>query len=465
MELEAYVRMLRQRWVAIIALTLIGLAAAAGYTFLQRPVFQAKSQLFVTVTADASATDVSAGNAFAEKRVTSYVSLATSPKVLESVAQELGLSGGAQALASKVTATTPASTVLIEITASDSDPQQAARIANSSAKQLITAVNGVEDVSIVRLNIFEEAVSPTKPVSPNIPLNLVLGMLCGLLAGVGYAYLRQKLDAGVRSQSDIERIVHAGVLGTFPAEPSADMAPVVTAGGNFSHRAESFRNLRTRLQFSNRDGGLQTVVVSSSIPREGKTSTAANLAIVLAETATSVLLVDADLRRPGIASFLGIDGSVGLSDVLSETVPLKEAVQQWGPTGDLHVLPSGSPVSNPSELLGSSGMEKLIARFEADYEMVVIDSPPLLPVTDPAVLGSMAGGVILVVSADGRTTRDDLAQAVSNLQAVEARLLGVVVNKARKSGRKHSYYDYYSLAAEPGKRGLPKTKRRFLRGK
>lgn len=465
MELEDYVRMLGRRWLAIVALTLIGLVAAAGYTFLQAPLFQAKSQLFVTVQADASAADVSASNAFAEKRVTSYVSLATSPKVLQAVAQELGLSGGVQALEGRVTATTPAQTVLIDITATDPDPQQAAKIANSSAKQLITAVNEVEDVSIVRLSVFEEAASPSTPFSPRMPLNLVLGMLIGLLAGGGYAYLREKLDAGVRSQSDIERIVKAGILGTFAADASVENEPVVTQGGRFSHRAESFRQLRTQLHFTNLAGGLRTVVVSSSIPREGKTSIAANLAIVLAESGTRVLLVDADLRHPGVAEYLEIEGSVGLSGVLSHTVTLKEAIQQWGPDGALHVLASGSPVLNPSELLGSPTMEKLIARFEDDYELVVIDAPPLLPVTDPAVLGSMASGVILVVSADGRTTRADLSQAVANLQAVNARLLGVVVNNVEKGARSRSYYDYYSEFEESGRGGQTKLKKRFFPGK
>jgi capsular polysaccharide biosynthesis protein len=191
MKLEDYLRVLRKRWLAIVSLTLIGLVAAAAYTFLPTPPFQAKSQLFVSVEAGSSAVDVSTGNAFAEKRVTSYLSLATSHKVLEAVAQELGFDGGAEALAEKVTATTPAQTVLIDITATDADPQQAARIANSCAKQLITAVNEVENVSIVRLNIFEEAAAPRTPSSPNVPLNLFLGTLFGLLVGGAYASLRE----------------------------------------------------------------------------------------------------------------------------------------------------------------------------------------------------------------------------------------------------------------------------------
>lgn len=457
MELKDYLRVIRQRWISIVAAALIGLALAAGYTFLQTPQYQAKSQLFVSVKAGASAADVSQGNAFAEKRVTSYVSLAASPRVLEAVAQELSLSGGARALAGKVVATTPAQTVLIDITATDPNPQQAAKIANSSAKQLITAVNEVEDVSIVHLSVFEQATPAIAPSSPRVPMNLALGGVLGLLIGIGYALLREVLDTRIRSQADVERTVQAGILGTFSHDPSVEKEPLVTQGDQFSHRAESFRQLRTHLHFTNITGGAQSVVVSSSIPGEGKTSTAVNLAIMLAESGTRVLLVDADLRRPRVAKYLGVEGSVGLSGVLSHSVELEDAIQPWGRGGALHVLTSGRSAPNPSELLGSPTMEKLMTRLETDYEVVVIDAPPLLPVTDPSVLGSMASGVVLVVSADGRTNRADLTQAVANLEAVDARLLGVVVNRLDKTASSYSYYDYRPEFVESGKRGKSKT--------
>ena len=457
MEMKDYARVIRQRWMSIVAAALIGLALAAGYTFLQTPQYQAKSQLFVSVKAGASAVDVSQGNAFAEKRVTSYVSLTTSPRVLQAVAQELNLRGGAQSLAGRVVATTPAQTVLIDITATDPDPQQAAKIANSSAKQLISAVNEVEDVNIVHLSVFEEAAPASAPSSPKVPLNLALGLLLGILVGVGYAFLREVLDTRIRSQSDVERTVDAGILGTFATDASVHKDPLVTQGDRFSHRAEGFRQLRTHLHFTNISGGSQTVVVSSAIPGEGKTSTAVNLAIMLAESGTRVLLIDADLRRPKVAQYLGVEGSVGLTGVLSHTVAVEDAIQEWGHGGALHFLASGRSAPNPSELLGSPTMEKLITRFETDYEVVVIDAPPLLPVTDPAVLGSIASGVVLVVSADGRTNRADVAQAVANLESVNARLLGVVINRVEKTASSYSYYDYHPEFEESGKRGKKKT--------
>lgn len=459
MEIKDYLRVVRRRWVSITAAAFLGLALAAGYTFLQVPQYEAKSQLFVSVKAGASAVDVSQGNAFAEKRVTSYVSLVTSPRVLQAVAAELGISGGAQALAGRVVATSPAQTVLIDITATDPDPQQAAKIANSSAEQLISAVNEVEDVNIVRLSVFEEATAASVPSSPKVPLNLALGLLVGALLGAGSAFLRDVLDTRVRSQADVERIVEAGVLGTFASDASVEKDPLVTQSDQFSQRAESFRQLRTNLQFTNLSGGSQTIVVSSAIPGEGKTSTAVNLAIMLAESGTRVLLVDADLRRPRVARYLGVEGSVGLTGVLTHTSTLEDAIQEWGHDGALHVLASGRSAPNPSELLGSPSMEKLITRVGTEYEVVVIDAPPLLPVTDPAVLGSMVNGVVLVVSADGRTNQADVAQAVANLESVNARLLGVVVNRIEKATSSYSYYDYRPDFKESGKRGNKKSEK------
>ncbi|MDP9904631.1 polysaccharide biosynthesis tyrosine autokinase [Arthrobacter bambusae] len=459
MELKDYLRVIRQRWIAIVAAALIGLALAGGFTLLQTPEYQSRSELFVSVKGGSSPTDVIQGNTFAEKRVTSYVSLATSPRVLQAVADELKLTGGMNQLVGKVAATAQAQTVLIDITATDPDPSQAARIANSTARQLITAVNNVEDVTIVRLSVFEEAAPSTSPSSPRVPLNLAIGLALGLLAGIAFAVTRELFDTRLRSQADIERVVSVGILGTFSTDSSLEKAPLVTQHDKFNHRAESFRQLRTHLHFTNLSGGAQTVVVSSSIPGEGKTSTAVNLAIMLAESGAKVLLVDADLRRPRVAKYLGLEGSVGLSGVITNSVALEEAIQSWGPGGQLNVLTSGRSAPNPSELLGSSTMEKLVSRFESEYEVIIIDAPPLLPVTDPAVLGSMASGVLLVVSADGRTHRGELQQAVSDLEAVNARLLGLVVNRVEQTRGSYSYYDYRPETVESGRRGKDKGSR------
>lgn len=442
MELQDYLRVVRQRWISILIVTLAGLTAAAGLTLLQTPQYEARSQLFVSVKGNSSAADLTQGNSFAEKRVTSYVTLATSPRVLQAVADELELAGGAGQLTGRVTASTPTQTVLIDIKALSPEPQEAARIANSTAAQLIRAVNAVEDVSLVRLSVFQDASAPSTPSSPRVPVNLAVGLVLGLLLGTGLAVLRQVLDTRLRSQEDIERIANAGVLGTFAYEAALEDSPLVTQGDVYSPRAESFRQLRTHLHFTNIEGGSQSVVVSSSIPGEGKTSTSVNLAIMLAESGVRVLLVDADLRRPRVAKFLDLESSVGLTNVLAHTVDVEHAIQQWGPGGALDVLTAGRFAPNPSELLGSPRMEKLLSDMKSQYEVVIIDAPPLLPVTDPAVLGSMASGILLVVAADGRTHSTELDSAVKNIKAVNASLLGIVINRLPTVHGIQGYYDY-----------------------
>ena len=435
MELEFCLRVVRRRWPSILAAVVLGLALALGIVLVRTPLYTANSHLFVSVNTSVPAADVARSNAFAEKRAASYVSLATSAKVLGAVAKELDLSGGAQALVGKVTATRPEETVIIILTATDPDPNQAAKIANLSAKQLISAVDGVEDVSLVRLSVFEEASAPSFPSSPVLPANLALGGLLGLLVGFGYVFFRQALDRGIRGQADVEPVVGARILGAVAFDPSVENQLEVVQRDAFSSRAESLRQLRTQLRFTNTAGGSQTVVVSSSIAGEGKTSIAVNLAIMFAESGTRVLLIDADLRCPQIANILGIDGSVGLSDVLSDSVALADAVQESGHDEAFHVLASGGPVPNPSKLLGSPTMEKLIERAETDYAVVLIDTPPLLPVADPAIIAAKTSGVVLVVSADGRTTQEDVTQAVATLNAINTSFLGVVVNKAGRTER------------------------------
>ena len=218
--------------------------------------------------------------------------------------------------------------------------------------------------------------------------------------------------------------------------------PLIVHADPRNPRAESFRSLRTNLQFVNIEGGPRSFVVSSAGPGEGKSTTTANLAISLAETGASVALIDGDLRLPKVAEYLAIEGGVGLTDVLIGRAELVDVLQKWG-SGRLYVLPSGRIPPNPSELLGSAAMATLLSTLTAQFDYVLIDAPPLLLVTDAAVVSKLAGGAILV-AASGATKKQELAGAVRALESIGSRLLGIVVTMLPTKGPDSYGYGTYT---------------------
>jgi capsular exopolysaccharide synthesis family protein len=217
---------------------------------------------------------------------------------------------------------------------------------------------------------------------------------------------------------------------------------------------EAFRVLRTNMQFVDVDKDSKVFVVSSSVPGEGKTTTACNLAITLAQAGQKVLMVDGDLRRPQVAGVFEVEPTVGLTTVLIGTIELEDAVQE-SPVDNLRVLASGAIPPNPSELLQSRTMTEIVERARKEYDVIVIDAPPLLPVTDAALLASQADGALIVVR-HSKTTRDQLRHSMERLAAVDARALGLVFNMVpvRRGGTSHGYgYGYgYGYAPEPGRK-------------
>lgn len=458
MELRDYVRILHRSWVLIVVATLLGLLVAAGYSLLTAPKYQASTQLYVSVRTEGAATgDLVQGTTFARQVVASYVDIVNTALVLEPVIDELGIEVTSAQLAPRVAASSPLNTVLIDITVTDNDPEQAARIANATAASFTSVVQdnlekpaGADaGPSPVQIRTVQPAVVPTSPTSPNVPLNLVLGALIGLALGIGVAVLRTVLDTRIHSLHDIEAITDAPLLGGITYDAEAETRPLIVHADPRNPRAESFRSLRTNLQFLNIDGGPRVFVISSAGPGEGKSTTAANLAISLAETGARVALIDADLRLPKVSEYMGIEGIVGLTDVLVGRVELSDAMQKWG-RGQLYVLPAGRIPPNPAELLGSTAMDKLLAALTEHFAFVIIDTPPLLMVTDAAVMSKKTRGAILV-AASGSTKKQELEGAVRTLDAAGAHVLGVVVTMLPTKGPdSYGYGTYgYGLAPEP----------------
>jgi polysaccharide biosynthesis transport protein len=394
--------------------------------------------VFVSTQASGSVADLAQGNSFTQQRVKTYADLVSTPIVLLPVIASLKLNITAGELAEQITATAPLDTTLIQIDATSDDPVKAADIANAASQSLTNVVASIETPdsattgSPVKLTRVQNATVPTVPVSPNVPLNIALGVLVGLAIGVGLAVLRETLDTRVRNEHDVEQISDSPIVGGIAFDPKAPERPLIVHVDPRSPRAESFRTLRTNLQFLDIEGNARSFVVTSSIESEGKSTTAANLAIVLSDAGSRVLLVDADLRRPKVASYMGLEGAVGLTDVLIGQAKLLDVVQPWGKR-DLYVLPAGKVPPNPSELLGSQTMANLITMLEKEFDFVLFDAPPLLPVTDAAILAKNTGGAIVIV-ASGRTHKNQLSGAVSVLQNVGARVSGFVLTMMPTTG-------------------------------
>jgi capsular exopolysaccharide synthesis family protein len=447
MDLRDYLRAIRKRWWMVVAAVGLSLGIAVTITVLTPPTYAASVTFFVNAQSS-GITDAFQGGSFVQQRVKSYVDVLTSNRLAEAIAagQPDGLSS--DAIQAGITAQVVPDTVLVRATVTDGDRARALRLAQALAVEFPELVKTLETppkaaAPTVGVQIIAEPRLADDPVSPQPVRNVGLATVLGLIIGAGAAALRESLDTSVRNADVLAKASGAPVLSAIPFDPKADKSPLIIEGSAQSTRAEAMRQLRTNLQFVNVDKPIKTLVVTSAMPGEGKSSTSINLGIAFAEAGKRVIVVDADLRRPKVAEYLGLEGAVGLTNLLAGQVAIGDAVQPWGGSG-LWVLPSGSVPPNPSELLASDNMADLLAALAGGFDMVIIDTPPVLPVTDAAVMSTVADGCLLV-SRYGKTTTSQATAAAAALRAVGGKLHGCVLNRApKKSGGDYAYYSYTS---------------------
>jgi capsular exopolysaccharide synthesis family protein len=459
----SYVRIIRKRWRIIVTTTLVLLGLAAVVTMITPKEYSSHAQFFVSTSGgagDGSNAALAQGNTFTQARVQSYSQLLKTPKLLGPVAKDIGAHDAA-GLAGKVSATTPPNTVLIDVSVTDRSPEMAQRIAKSISVRFPEMIADLEALgdsaqsSPVKVTLVATPEVERGAVAPRPSRNIALGLVLGLLLGLGLAVLKDLLDTKVRTKKDVEALTEAPVIGTVPYDESTGRRPLIVDADPLAGRSEAFRTLRTNLQFLDVSEHPRSIVVTSSLAGEGKSSTAANLALALAESGARICAIEADLRRPRLLQHLGLSGSVGLTDVLIGRADLEDVLQPYGTTG-LWVLGAGQVPPNPSELLGSTAMAQTLRQLEGRFDMVVIDGTPILPVTDSTVLAKQVGGALLIVGS-GDVTKDQLVHAIESLDVVNARVLGVVLNKAPKSSS-GGYYDY---RYEP--EGLTRESRKLMR--
>jgi non-specific protein-tyrosine kinase len=453
-EINDYLRALRKRWRILVACVAMGVGVGAAIISLTTPEYEATAQLFVSANDTGGlASDLQQGAEFSQDRVESYAEIINSPQITEPVASQLKVGLTGKEISAEISADAPPNTVLVNMHVTDTSALRAQRLANAVSQQFATYAANLEASADsatppVKVTVVKYATLPSSPASPKSTLDLSLGLLVGLMLGVGGSVLREKLDNTVKSPEDVLEATARPAIGVIAYDPEAKDHPLIVAQHPHSTRAEAFRQLRTNLQFVDVDSAPRSIVFTSSVPNEGKTTTVCNLAITLAQAGARVIVIEADLRRPRLGEYLGLDNAVGLTSVLVGTTSLEDATQQWGSSG-LAVLASGPLPPNPSEMLSSHAMVDLLRRLEDDYDLVLLDAPPLLPVTDAAVIAAATSGAVLIAR-HGSTKRDQLARSAETLtEGVGARILGCVINMTPKRGPDSYYYGYaYSYDAK-----------------
>jgi receptor protein-tyrosine kinase len=506
--LGSYLAVLRRRKWWVVAVTVLGLAASVGYSVTQPKVYSASAQLLLQpenawVTANGSSQTLTSTDVLTE------LQLVTSAPVKAAVARHLGS-------VHNVSAAEVGQTNVISVTATAAKPARAALIANAYATAFITyqrlatitsltaaetqlttqiasitaqvtslksnpasaaevvallsqeaalkdqlaqlQVNGA--VATGGIQVVTPATAPSAPSSPKPLRDAILGFLLGLLLGIGLAFVVEHLDDNIYLKDEVERLTPgARVLALVPMVGSwknKKRAFVVTATEPNSVAGEAYRSLRTSLQFAALDSLARVILVTSPGEAEGKSSTVANLGVVLANAGERVAIVSCDLRRPRLGQFFALDERVGLTTVLLGRCSLEEALQPVPGIDGLSILATGERPSDPTGVLGSHHLAGLFDQLRTMFDLVIVDSPPVLPVTDAVILAQAVDATLLVVAA-GQTRGKDLRRATESLSLVHANPIGVVLNEVTKStgygygyGKHYGYGEYASTGTAIG---------------
>jgi len=323
-------------------------------------------------------------------------------------------------------------------------------------KMLAMVLNRLKETSLssqIRANnirIQDIANVPQKPIKPKKKLNMALGVLIGLFGGVTLAFFKEYMDTSLKDQRDITQFLDLPILGTVPRikidrkniKKKSDVDKIVDLDSD-SVAAEAYRSIRTNLLFSLGDADFsKTIIVTSSVPREGKTITAANLAMMIARSGEKVLLVDSDMRKPRVHSVFNLKNQAGLSDFLSGTKDFDGILNYTG-IDNLSVITAGAVSRRPAELLSSVNMKVFLSRASSQFSKVIFDTPPITLVTDASILSNISGAGVILVAESGRTTKELLNHSKELLKKVSARIIGVVLNNVSLTKSGYFYPQYY----------------------
>jgi len=447
MELTRYISLVRRWWWLLLAGTLIAGVASYAISKTLTPVYSSTATLLVNQTQVPGT--LAYNDILTSERLTrTYRELIDKEPVLQEVVDRLSLPFGQGELAGMISVGVVPDTQLLRLSVENADPALASRIANMAATIFIeqntdNKLSRPGDVSIV-----EAATPAAAPIKPNVKMNALMAAVMGLLLAGGIVILIEYLDDTVKSPEDLEAngIPSLGGVGRFHKPKHAD--DILIAGSTSRrHFSEAYRVLRTNVQFSTLDQPGQTLLITSANPSEGKSTTAANLALVMAQAGKRVTLVDSDLRRPTLHRLFGLSNEHGLTNLLLTPQSGLNGTAQHTRFENLTVVTSGPLPPNPSELLASRRLDSVLDALKAQADVVIIDSPPTLPVADASILAAKVDGTMLVVDSS-KTRAQALRRAKESLVRSKTHLLGAVLNKVKRrgSGGDNYYYHYYYTA-------------------
>ncbi len=427
----------RRIWVVVVCF-LAATVAAIALTVQAEKEYSATTTLLLRTSVDVEP----------QRVVDTNLQLLSLPAIAERAAKSVsGVTG--EEVGGAISASQQGESDIIRLTATASDPQLAASIANVYAEEFIAFRKGSRRQQIGQVELVERATPSSTPVSPKPVRNIVFGALIGLVLGLGLALLLEQLDRRIKRQDDLAEATGLQLLATIPKRKSFDREHLGHASLSPAE-IEVFRMLRANLRYFKAKRDIKSVLVTSAEPGEGKTLVSLGLALAAVTSGERVLLLEADLRDPGLSRILGLAPTGGLSWALTDenggvaeavtTVNARDLAQTVG-DATLDVLAAGGIPHNPTELIQSEWMKELLVAAEKTYDFIVIDTPPLLAVSDAIPLLSVVGGV-LAVSGLGVSTRSSATELAEQLVRLDAPTLGLVANFAEHTGRSYEGYGY-----------------------
>ncbi|MBZ9689208.1 polysaccharide biosynthesis tyrosine autokinase [Clostridium estertheticum] len=450
-ELKELFNIIRKKIILILLITISSMLATGILSFyVLKPVYQAKC----TVIVGKDSTDkITEGEVLMyQNLIKTYVQIGKSRAVAENAVVRLNLGTLSKEFMLNVEITPKEGTQIIDIAYKGKTPEIASEVANALSQAFVEESQKLLPSGSVK--IMDKAITPESPIAPNKTLNISLGFMLGLIGSLGLVFLTEYLNNTIKNEDDVERYLQLPLIGLIPRQNK--MVNLIVEKDPKSPVTEAFKTMRTNLLFSMENRDVKTLMVCSSVPKEGKTSVSTNIAFAIAQTGKRILLIDCDLRKPCLHRHFNVtNNEAGLVDIVLQGGEVEEILISIGDKFDL--LTAGKANYNPSELLSSQKMKHFIKDMEKVYDYVVLDTPPIIAFTDALTLATEKIGVILVISSE-ESKIEICKKSKQLLSDINATIIGAVLNKVDKRSFRGYGYEYYSYEKE--KISKPKSKGR-----